>query len=73
MFGDTAVVNEWLKTNPQLVPVGEHITDAQYFGTGLGIAVRPDNQALLAKLNAALDAIKADGTYKAINDKWFPQ
>lgn len=73
MFGDTAVVNEWLKTNLQLAPVGEHITDAQYFGAGLGIAVRPDNQALLAKLNAALDAIKADGTYKAINDKWFPQ
>ena len=48
MFGDTAVVNEWLKTNPQLAPVGEHVTDAQYFGTGLGIAVRPDNQALLA-------------------------
>lgn len=73
VFGDTAVVNEWLKNNPQLAPVGEHVTDAQYFGTGLGIAVRPDNQALLAKLNAALDAIKADGTYKAINDKWFPQ
>ncbi|TQI79878.1 L-arginine-binding protein [Serratia fonticola] len=73
VFGDTAVVNEWLKSNPNLAPVGEHITDAQYFGTGLGIAVRPDNHALLAKLNAALDAIKADGTYKAINDKWFPQ
>ena len=73
VFGDTAVVNEWLKSNPGLAPVGEHVTDAQYFGTGLGIAVRPDNQALLARLNAALDAIKADGTYKAINDKWFPQ
>jgi arginine transport system substrate-binding protein len=73
VFGDTAVVNEWLKNNPELAAVGEHVTDAQYFGTGLGIAVRPDNQALLAKLNAALDAIKADGTYKAINDKWFPQ
>ncbi len=24
VFGDTAVVNEWLKTNPQLAPVGEH-------------------------------------------------
>lgn len=73
VFGDTAVVNEWLKTNPELGVVGEHVTDPQYFGTGLGIAVRPDNQALLAKLNAALDAIKADGTYKAINDQWFPQ
>ncbi|MEH0834953.1 arginine ABC transporter substrate-binding protein [Pectobacterium cacticida] len=73
VFGDTAVVNEWIKTNPELATVGEHITDAEYFGTGLGIAVRPDNTALLEKLNKALDAIKADGTYKAINDKWFPQ
>jgi len=73
VFGDTAVVNEWLKTNPELATVGEHITDAQYFGSGLGIAVRLDNQALADKFNAALAAIKADGRYKAINDKWFPQ
>ncbi|PLR41293.1 arginine ABC transporter substrate-binding protein [Chimaeribacter californicus] len=73
VFGDTAVVNEWLKNNPNLAAVGEHITDPQYFGIGLGIAVRPDNTALLEKLNGALTAIKADGTYKAINDKWFPQ
>ena len=42
-------------------------------GTGLGIAVRPDNKALLEKLNNALAAIKADGTYQKINDQWFPQ
>ena len=73
VFGDTAVVNEWLKTNPQLGTVGEHVTDAEYFGTGLGIAVRPDNQALLTKLNTALAAIKADGTYQKISAQWFPQ
>lgn len=73
VFGDTAVVNEWIKNNPELATVGEHVTDAEYFGTGLGIAVRPDDKALLAKLNGALEAIKADGTYNAINDKWFPQ
>ncbi|MDU6411289.1 MAG: arginine ABC transporter substrate-binding protein [Yersiniaceae bacterium] len=73
VFGDTAVVNEWLKSNPNLAAVGEHVTDPQYFGIGLGIAVRPDNTALLEKLNGALAAIKADGTYKTINDKWFPQ
>ena len=67
------MVNEWLKTNPQLGTVGEHVTDAEYFGTGLGIAVRPDNQVLLTKLNTALAAIKADGTYKKISDQWFPQ
>ncbi|WNN49757.1 arginine ABC transporter substrate-binding protein ArtJ [Siccibacter colletis] len=73
VFGDTAVVNEWLKTNPQLGTATDKVTDPQYFGTGLGIAVRPDNIALLKKLNDALEAIKADGTYQKINDQWFPQ
>ncbi len=73
VFGDTAVVNEWLKTNPQLGPATEKVTDPQYFGTGLGIAVRPDNKALLEKLNNALAAIKADGTYQKISDQWFPE
>ena len=31
------------------------------------------NKALLEKLNNALAAIKADGTYQKINDQWFPQ
>lgn len=73
VFGDTAVVNEWLKTNPQLGVATDKVTDPQYFGTGLGIAVRPDNKALLEKLNSALAAIKADGTYQKISDQWFPQ
>ncbi len=73
VFGDTAVVNEWLKTNPQLGAATPKVTDAQYFGTGLGIAVRPDNKALLEKLNAALKAIKADGTYEKISKQWFPE
>lgn len=73
VFGDTAVVNEWLKTNPQLGVATPKVTDPQYFGTGLGIAVRPGNTALLEKLNAALDAIKTDGTWQKINDAWFPQ
>lgn len=73
VFGDTAVVNEWLKSNPELATVGQHVTDPQYFGTGLGIAVRPQNTALLQQLNTALGAIKADGTYQKISNKWFPQ
>lgn len=37
----------------------------------IGIAVRKGD-ALREKLNAALKEIKADGTYKKINDKYFP-
>lgn len=40
VFGDTAVVTEWLKDNPKLAAVGDKVTDKDYFGTGLGIAVR---------------------------------
>lgn len=71
VFGDTAVVTEWLKSNPELVPVGDKVTDKDYFGTGLGIAVRQGNTELQSKLNAALEKIKKDGTYQAIYDKWF--
>ncbi|WP_426816673.1 arginine ABC transporter substrate-binding protein [Winslowiella sp. 2C04] len=73
VFGDTAVVNEWLKQNANLTPVGEKVTDKAYFGTGLGIALRQDNTELQGKFNAALDKVKADGTYKTIYEKWFQQ
>ncbi|MFI8417773.1 arginine ABC transporter substrate-binding protein [Serratia sp. NPDC078593] len=73
VFGDTAVVNEWLKQNDTLVAVGDKVTDKDYFGTGLGIAVRQKNNALQGKLNAALDKIKQDGTYETIYKKWFQQ
>ena len=40
---------------------------------GVGVAsVRPDNKELLAKLNTALEGIKANGEFQKINDKWFP-
>ena len=73
VFGDTAVVNEWLKQNQNLAAVGEKVTDKAYFGTGLGIAVRQGNSALQEKFNSALDKVKADGTWKTIYNKWFQQ
>lgn len=51
--------------------VGEPITDPKFVGDGVGIAVRKADADLLAALNAALAGIRADGTYKAINDKYF--
>lgn len=71
VFGDTAVVNEWLKQNDNLSAVGQGITDKDYFGIGLGIAVRQNNDELLKKFNDALDKIKQDGTYQTIYNKWF--
>lgn len=73
VFGDTAVVNEWLKQNANLAPVGEKVTDKSYFGAGLGIAVRQGNTDLQSQFNSALDKVKSDGAYKAIYNKWFQQ
>lgn len=73
VFGDTAVVNDWLKQNAELAAVGDKVTDKDYFGTGLGIAVRQQNTELQGKFNAALDKIKQDGTYETIYKKWFQQ
>lgn len=73
VLGDTSAVNDWLKTNSEFGIASPKVTDPEYFGLGLGIAVRPDNQALLKKLNEALAAIKADGTYQKITQQWFPE
>ncbi|EIC84837.1 arginine ABC transporter substrate-binding protein [Serratia sp. M24T3] len=73
VFGDTAVVQEFLKQNPGLGTVGDKITDQSYFGSGLGIAVRQNNTELLGKMNDALAKVRQDGTYKALYTKWFTQ
>ena len=50
---------------------GPAFTDPKYFGDGIGIAVRKGDKADLDKINAAIAAIRADGTYKSIQDKYF--
>lgn len=50
---------------------GPGYTDVAYFGEGIGIAVRKGEQVLLDKLDAALEAIRENGNYKRINDKYF--
>ena len=52
--------------------VGPDISDPQYFGRGAGIAVRKGDTANLARLNAAIAAIRANGTYQQVQSKYFP-
>ncbi len=51
--------------------VGPSYSDPKYFGDGAGIATRKGDADLVMKLNAAIQTILKDGTYKAINDKYF--
>ncbi|WP_372880995.1 ABC transporter substrate-binding protein [Psychromonas sp.] len=51
--------------------VGPQLTDAKWFGEGAGIAIRKQDKDLVEKFNAAIAAVRADGRYKAIQDKYF--
>jgi arginine/ornithine transport system substrate-binding protein len=43
----------------------------KYFGTGVGIAMRKSDKTLKQDLNAAIKAIRANGTYQKVSDKYF--
>lgn len=51
--------------------VGPDMVDPKWFGPGIGAALRKEDTDLKEKLNAAIDKIRADGTYDAIQKKYF--
>lgn len=50
---------------------GPDFNDPKWFGDGAGIAIRKGEGDLLNALNAAIEKIRADGTYAKINAKYF--
>ncbi|MEX0409235.1 ABC transporter substrate-binding protein [Aquibium sp. LZ166] len=70
---DVSVLQEWLDS-PEgecCKLVGTVTPVAEIHGPGAGIAVRKGETELVEKFNAAIDAIRASGKYKEINDKYF--
>lgn len=51
--------------------VGGPQYDLECHGEGAGVALRKGEDELLQAFNAAILAIREDGTYKSINDKYF--
>jgi arginine/ornithine transport system substrate-binding protein len=51
--------------------VGPPVADPAIDGEGAGIALRQEDGDLVAAINRALAALRADGTYKKLNDKYF--
>ena len=41
------------------------------YGAGVGAGVRKEDATLKENLNAAIKAVRTNGTYKQINDKYF--
>jgi polar amino acid transport system substrate-binding protein len=52
--------------------VGPRLKDEKLFGSGVGLALRKDDEGLVENFNRALRAIRDNGTYEAINKKYFP-
>ncbi|MBE0583831.1 MAG: ABC transporter substrate-binding protein [Desulfofustis sp.] len=51
--------------------IGPDLTDERWFGNGAGIAIRKEDTDLVELFNKAIEQIRSDGTYQAIQDKYF--
>lgn len=51
--------------------IGPDLNDPKWFGNGAGIAIRKEDKDLAEMFNKAIDTIRANGTYKTIQDKYF--
>ena len=69
---DAVVVDEVVGRYYTSRKAGQYRILSDNFGSEeYGVGLRKDDKALLAKLDAALDAMKADGTAQKIAAKWF--
>ena len=74
LLADSSAVADWLDTDAggccAFLP-GDY-TDPAYFGEGVGVALRQEDDALREKFNAAIDALEANGTIAELSAQWFP-
>ena len=65
-YQDSPVTDYYIKQNPDLFEVGGAIVNANLEG----IAVRKGDPSMFKALEAAFNAVKADGTYQQLLLKW---
>ena len=73
VIDDVIVLTEWLKSDAGTCCklLGTLTPDPVINGEGAGIAIRKGETELRDMFNEAIAAIRANGTYKEINDKYF--
>jgi lysine-arginine-ornithine-binding protein len=73
MADSVALLEGFLKTDAgkDFEFVGPDYYDPKYHGEGAGIAIRKGEDDLRLAFDEAIDKIRGDGTYQAINDKYF--
>ena len=70
VLADVYVSYEWLESDEGAAY--EFKGDPVYDDDKIAIAVRKGDEALAARFSEAIEAIRADGTYQAINAEYFP-
>nr|WP_051231216.1 transporter substrate-binding domain-containing protein [Kaistia adipata] len=73
MLGDLLPSIDFVKTEEGACceVAGPPIVDPAFVGEGAGIALRQEDTALRERVNKAIAEIRADGTFKKLNDKYF--
>lgn len=51
--------------------IGPELEARKYFGDGVGVGLRKEDQSLLAEINAGLKGMFDDGTFKTINQRYW--
>lgn len=74
-LADATIEYDWLQKTGKAKGfgyAGQELTDPAIFGDGTGIAVRKGDTALRDTFDKALLAVGQDGSFKKINDSYFP-
>ena len=74
LLADSVAMSEGFLKKPEgkdYAFVGPDLNEPEYFGEGAGIAIRKGDADLAELFNKAIEQIRADGTYKKIQDKYF--
>ncbi|MBB3234145.1 ABC transporter substrate-binding protein [Phyllobacterium endophyticum] len=73
VMDDVVVLGQWLDSDAGSCCklLGTITPDPAIHGPGAGVTVKKGNTALADKFTAAIAAIRANGKYKEINDKYF--
>lgn len=74
IMGDVIAVSEAFLGSPDGQGFefrGPEYTGAEWFGYGAGVGVRKEEQHIAEAFTAAIAAIRADGTYQEIAERWF--
>lgn len=74
VLGDASALEEGVlkkEGGEQYQFIGPTLTDPQWFGEGFGIATRKQDKDLNEKLNQAIQALRDNGIYQQIQDKYF--